>query len=147
MFTQRLGIHFSSEDVKNPCHFECPHRLSDKLLKSSATRLSLTVARWRILRFPLSESTRYFRIFSLQPTGLFVKWFTSAVSMEAHYREFPSIRNSKIAEKWLTAAFPSKTPLYTLLRTELSTGGGRYPLIKARSPLSIGRDPGLKRER
>ncbi|OWP37891.1 hypothetical protein CEG88_23890 [Klebsiella aerogenes] len=36
MFTQRLGIHFSSEDVKNPCHFECPHRLSDKLLKSSA---------------------------------------------------------------------------------------------------------------
>ncbi|MFZ5324481.1 hypothetical protein ACOY6L_14485, partial [Enterobacter roggenkampii] len=26
--------------------------LSDKLLKSSATRLSLTVARWRILRFP-----------------------------------------------------------------------------------------------
>ncbi|PXH91911.1 hypothetical protein DMQ72_22695, partial [Klebsiella quasipneumoniae] len=26
----------SSEDVKNPCHFECPHRLSDKLLKSSA---------------------------------------------------------------------------------------------------------------
>ncbi|AMJ68996.1 hypothetical protein AW879_03460 [Enterobacter cloacae] len=40
MFTQRLGIHFSSCDVKNPCHFECPHRLSDKLLKSSATRLS-----------------------------------------------------------------------------------------------------------
>ncbi len=93
MFTQRLGIHFSSEDVKNPCHFECPHRLSDKLLKSSATRLSLTVARWRILRFPLSESTRYFRIFSLQPTGLFVKRFTSAVSMEAHYREPP--RNDK----------------------------------------------------
>ncbi|EBI6013747.1 hypothetical protein DVY05_24195 [Salmonella enterica] len=42
--------------------FECPHRLSDKLLKSSATRLSLTVARWRILRFPLSESTLNFRI-------------------------------------------------------------------------------------
>jgi hypothetical protein len=41
VFTQRLGIHFSSEDVKNPCHFECPHRLSDKLLKSSATRLAL----------------------------------------------------------------------------------------------------------
>jgi len=33
-----FGIHFSSCDVKNPCHFECPHRLSDKLLKSSATR-------------------------------------------------------------------------------------------------------------
>ncbi|MFY7052692.1 hypothetical protein [Enterobacter cloacae complex sp. XJL003] len=40
MFTQRLGIHLLSEDIKNPCHFECPHRLSDKLLKSSATRLS-----------------------------------------------------------------------------------------------------------
>ena len=69
MFTQRLGIHFSSCDVKNPCHFECPHRLSDKLLKSSATRLSLTVARWRILRFPLSESTRYFRIFLFNRPG------------------------------------------------------------------------------
>jgi hypothetical protein len=69
VFTQRLGIHFSSEDVKNPCHFECPHRLSDKLLKSSATRLSLTVARWRILRFPLSESTRYFRIFLFNRPG------------------------------------------------------------------------------
>ncbi|MGX6484185.1 hypothetical protein [Klebsiella michiganensis] len=33
------------------------HPLSDKLLKSSATRLSLTVARWRILRFPHSESS------------------------------------------------------------------------------------------
>ncbi|AUU88689.1 hypothetical protein C2U55_06090 [Enterobacteriaceae bacterium ENNIH3] len=32
----RLGIHLVSEDIKNPCHFECPHRLSDKLLKSSA---------------------------------------------------------------------------------------------------------------
>ena len=64
VFTQRLGIHFSSCDVKNPCHFECPHRLSDKLLKSSATRLSLTVARSRIIRFPLSESSVYFR-FSL----------------------------------------------------------------------------------
>jgi len=40
VFTQRLGIHLLSEDIKNPCHFECPHRLSDKLLKSSATRLS-----------------------------------------------------------------------------------------------------------
>ncbi len=69
----RLGIHFSSEDVKNPCHFECPHRLSDKLLKSSCDALQRSVARWRILHFPLSESTLNFRIFSLQPTGLFVK--------------------------------------------------------------------------
>lgn len=34
----RLGIHLVSEDIKNPCHFECPHRLSDKLLKSSELR-------------------------------------------------------------------------------------------------------------
>lgn len=30
---------FLSEDIKNPCHFECPHRLSDKLLKSSCDAL------------------------------------------------------------------------------------------------------------
>ncbi|WP_218779130.1 hypothetical protein, partial [Citrobacter amalonaticus] len=40
----RLGIHFSSCDVKNPCHSECPHRLSDKLLKSSAASLFLSGA-------------------------------------------------------------------------------------------------------
>ncbi|EAM8845349.1 hypothetical protein DQO78_23660 [Salmonella enterica] len=53
--------------------FECPHRLSDKLLKSSATRLSLTVARWRILRFPLSESTLIFRIFLFNRPAVCVK--------------------------------------------------------------------------
>ncbi|WP_233458482.1 hypothetical protein, partial [Enterobacter asburiae] len=57
MFTQRLGIHFSSCDVKNPCHFECPHRLSDKLLKSSAASLfaaargvHITLSRFRVKR-------------------------------------------------------------------------------------------------
>ena len=64
-----FGIHLLSGDIKNPCHFECPHRLSDKLLKSSATRLSLTVARWRILRFPLSESSDYFTLFSADPAA------------------------------------------------------------------------------
>ncbi|WP_226862678.1 hypothetical protein, partial [Enterobacter hormaechei] len=59
VFTQRLGIHFSSEDVKNPCHFECPHRLSDKLLKSSAATFSLRRGVC-ILRFPASESSVYF---------------------------------------------------------------------------------------
>ncbi|WP_227626425.1 hypothetical protein, partial [Klebsiella oxytoca] len=51
----RLGIHFSSKDVKNPCHFECPHRLSDKLLKSSAASLfaaargvHITLSRFRV---------------------------------------------------------------------------------------------------
>ena len=64
VFTQRLGIHFSSEDVKNPCHFECPHRLSDKLLKSSAASFSLRRGVC-ILRFPAAESSIYF-CFSLR---------------------------------------------------------------------------------
>ncbi|MEZ0533402.1 hypothetical protein, partial [Enterobacter sp. KB-221C9] len=57
MFTQRLGIHLLSEDIKNPCHFECPHRLSDKLLKSSAASLfaaargvHITLSRFRVKR-------------------------------------------------------------------------------------------------
>jgi len=60
VFTQRLGIHLLSEDVKNPCHFECPHRLSDKLLKSSAASFSQRRGVC-ILRFPASESSAYFR--------------------------------------------------------------------------------------
>src|SRR5690606_7113747 len=89
MFTQRLGIHLLSEDIKNPCHFECPHRLSDKLLKSSCDALQRSVTRWRRLRFPLSESNLIFSIFSLRPTGMSVRSFTSAVSMEALYKEHP----------------------------------------------------------
>ncbi len=60
----RITIHFSSEDVKNPCHFECPHRLSDKLLKSSAASFSLRLGVC-ILRFPAAESSIYF-CFSLR---------------------------------------------------------------------------------
>ncbi|WP_320736844.1 hypothetical protein, partial [Enterobacter ludwigii] len=56
-----FGIHLVSEDIKNPCHFECPHRLSDKLLKSSAASLSLRRGVC-ILRFPASESSIYFRL-------------------------------------------------------------------------------------
>ncbi|ORT70009.1 hypothetical protein BO998_24795, partial [Citrobacter werkmanii] len=44
---------------------ECPHRLSDKLLKSSCDALWRSVARSRILRFPHSESSIYF-CFSLR---------------------------------------------------------------------------------
>ncbi|WP_204353486.1 hypothetical protein, partial [Franconibacter helveticus] len=39
-----------------------------------------------ILRFPLSESTLNFRIFSLPTHRRCVMFFISAVSMEAHYR-------------------------------------------------------------
>ncbi|PXK76236.1 hypothetical protein DMS87_23890 [Klebsiella variicola] len=66
MFTQRLGIHFSSEDVKNPCHFECPHRLSDKLLKSSAALffaaargVHITLSRFRVKHLFLLFSARF----------------------------------------------------------------------------------------
>ncbi|PIJ49861.1 hypothetical protein BV501_11795 [Erwinia sp. OAMSP11] len=41
---------------------ECPHRLSDKLLKSAATGITPAVARWRILRHP-SEESRIFSFF------------------------------------------------------------------------------------
>ncbi|EPN9366103.1 hypothetical protein ACT47M_004189, partial [Cronobacter muytjensii] len=44
------------------------------------------VARWRILRFPLSESTLNFRIF-LSSLRLFREVLHIAVSMEAHYRD------------------------------------------------------------
>ncbi|ECG0964775.1 hypothetical protein DO622_20805 [Salmonella enterica subsp. enterica] len=49
--------------------FECPHRLSDKLLKSSATRLS---AHRREVAYVTLSSFRVnpeFQDFSLQPTG------------------------------------------------------------------------------
>ena len=60
VFTQRLGIHFSSEDVKNPCHFECPHRLSDKLLKSSAASLFLSGAGCAYYAIPLESQAFIF---------------------------------------------------------------------------------------
>ncbi|MZB25078.1 hypothetical protein CE497_25760 [Salmonella enterica subsp. enterica serovar Typhimurium] len=49
--------------------FECPHRLSDKLLKSSATRLA---AHRREVAYITLSSFRVnpeFQDFSLQPTG------------------------------------------------------------------------------
>lgn len=115
MFTQRLGVHLLSEDIKNPCHFECPHRLSDKLLKSSATRLSLTVARWRILRFPLSESTVYFQVFSagiLRRTPLTRRLVCRcSVSVEAHYREFFGSDKHKIQKNYRSLTFQAKSIL------------------------------------
>ena len=69
MFTQRLGIHFSSEDVKHPCHFECPHRLSDKLLKSNELRdlaRSLEVAYITLSSFRVNPKFQNF-LFSSRP--------------------------------------------------------------------------------
>ncbi|WP_259191905.1 hypothetical protein, partial [Serratia sp. BIGb0163] len=58
--------------------------------------------------------------FSSNP-GDSVKLFTCSVSMEAHYREFSGGRNRYFRQKRSFAAFHSKTPLYTLLLTNLST--------------------------
>ena len=77
-----FGIHLVSEDIKNPCHFECPHRLSDKLLKSSAASFSLRRGVC-ILRFPASESSIYFRLSLLTRRRV----CRCSVSVEAHYRE------------------------------------------------------------
>ena len=61
----RLGIHLVSEDIKNPCHFECPHRLSDKLLKSSCNAA---------LSSPLRGGVYYAFLFQSQPviSGFFL---------------------------------------------------------------------------
>ncbi|WP_237718723.1 hypothetical protein, partial [Cronobacter malonaticus] len=56
--------------------------------------LQPAVARWRILRFPLSESTLNFRIFLFPTYRRCVMFLISAVSMEAHYREFSPARNT-----------------------------------------------------
>ncbi|HEY4466657.1 MAG TPA: hypothetical protein VGN53_02515, partial [Klebsiella sp.] len=62
----RLGIHFSSEDVKNSCHSECPHRLSDKLLKSSAASLFAAARGVHITR----SRDRVKRLISLFSAGI-----------------------------------------------------------------------------
>ncbi|WP_205468309.1 hypothetical protein, partial [Klebsiella variicola] len=66
MFTHRLGIHLLSEDIQNPCHFECPHRLADKLLKSSAASffaaargVHITLSRFRVKHLFLLFSARF----------------------------------------------------------------------------------------
>ncbi|PQN02696.1 hypothetical protein C5023_28290 [Shigella flexneri] len=43
--------------------FECPHRLSDKLLKSSALRFFSAARGVCIIRFPATESIIYFCFF------------------------------------------------------------------------------------
>ncbi|MDV5665216.1 hypothetical protein, partial [Leclercia adecarboxylata] len=86
----------------------------DKLLKSSATRLSLTVARSRILRFPHSESSDYF-CFSLPAfisERLLSRRFVirCSVSVEAHYREFFGSDKSKFKKNNQPCFFSPKHP-------------------------------------
>ncbi|EBX1547358.1 hypothetical protein D5O62_21975 [Salmonella enterica subsp. enterica serovar Warnow] len=49
--------------------FECPHRLSDKLLKSSATRLSAHRCEVAYITLSSFRVNPEFQDFSLQPTG------------------------------------------------------------------------------
>ncbi|KLF13200.1 hypothetical protein ASV09_21160 [Klebsiella aerogenes] len=97
MFTQRLGIHFSSEDVKNPCHFECPHRLSDKLLKSSCNAAFSSPLRGHVYYVFLIQSQAFIFTFLCRFSALLFTAETlltrrlacrCSVSVEAHYREF-----------------------------------------------------------
>ncbi|WP_072101603.1 hypothetical protein, partial [Salmonella enterica] len=49
--------------------FECPHRLSDKLLKSSATRLAAHRCEVAYITLSSFRVNPEFQDFSLQPTG------------------------------------------------------------------------------
>ncbi|EBW8002248.1 hypothetical protein DQJ53_22815 [Salmonella enterica subsp. enterica serovar Mgulani] len=49
--------------------FECPHRLSDKLLKSSATRLAAHRRKVAYITLSSFRVNPEFQNFSLQPTG------------------------------------------------------------------------------
>src|SRR5471030_3142635 len=71
LVTLRLDIFLPPRWRISSC--ECPHRLSDKLLRAVSYALSLGNSRWRILRFPLSVSTVYFirlPLFLIFPTRL-----------------------------------------------------------------------------
>nr|NMN90368.1 hypothetical protein [Brenneria salicis ATCC 15712 = DSM 30166] len=70
---------------------ECPHRLSDSIVKEQCVLALATNARWRILRFPLSESMLISASLLFSP--LRCDLVHSAVSMEAHYRAPISLHN------------------------------------------------------
>ncbi|WP_312178389.1 hypothetical protein, partial [Pseudescherichia sp.] len=71
--------------------FECPHRLSDKLLKSSATWLSAHRCKVAYITLSSFRVKRLFSLFSAEVpegaslTGRLIR--RCSVSVEAHYRE------------------------------------------------------------
>ncbi|WP_238340104.1 hypothetical protein, partial [Citrobacter sp. NCU1] len=75
-------------------HFECPHRLSDKLLKSSAASLFLSGAGCAYYAIPLQSQAFIFAFSAgvLSGTPLTRRLACRcSVSVEAHYRElFPA---------------------------------------------------------
>ncbi|WP_213733782.1 hypothetical protein, partial [Citrobacter europaeus] len=81
--------------------FECPHRLSDKLLKSSAASLFLSGAGVCIIRHPATESSDYYR-FSPLTRRLVIR---CSVSVEAHYRELFQADKLKIQKTYQAITF------------------------------------------
>ncbi|KUQ03596.1 hypothetical protein AWI08_20535 [Klebsiella aerogenes] len=78
-----------SEDVKNPCYFECPHRLSDKLLKSSAAAFAPLRGVYYV--FLIQSQAFIFTFLREVLTGTLLTRRLAcrcSVSVEAHYREF-----------------------------------------------------------
>src|SRR5690606_6871474 len=114
MFTPETWYSFSVRRRLRIHVLECPHRLSDKLLKSSCDALWRCVARSRILRFPRSESSDYFAFLcrSFPEEDLLTRWPVSrcSVSVEAHYRELFRADKSKMQKNLSTAQFSYKTP-------------------------------------
>ncbi len=108
--SSRLDIFSSQKGRTGYCLVECPHRLSDKLLKSGGSAAAQRQA-WGgvhyafplksqaiILAFPLLIRRR-----SCRNTG----------SVGAHYRAFSAGRNRYFQQKRLFAAFHSNIPPYT----------------------------------
>ncbi|AOT44374.1 hypothetical protein BH714_14485 [Enterobacter ludwigii] len=113
MFTQRLGIHLVSEDIKNPCHFECPHRLSDKLLKSSCDAAYSSPSRGHVYYVFLIQSQAFIFAFlcwcsSLNPPTR-RRVCRCSVSVEAHYREFSDVDNPSFKKNVQPSLFCSKS--------------------------------------
>ncbi|MGK3373904.1 hypothetical protein, partial [Citrobacter youngae] len=88
--------------------FECPHRLSDKLLKSSAASLFLSGAGCAYYAIPLRSQAFNFAFFAgvLSGTPLTRRLACRcSVSVEAHYRELFQTDKLKIQKTYQAIAF------------------------------------------
>ncbi len=109
---------------------ECPHRLSDKLLKSIAAFLYKNQPFGRCCEEAYitfsSVRVKQFFAFSFQNLSLPFQCssrfaLSCSRSVDAHYRESEKSGNPFFAFFYSTAALHSKTPTYTDLYTKLST--------------------------
>ena len=95
--------------------FECPHRLSDKLLKSSAASLFLSGAGCAYYAIPPRSQAFNFAFFAgvLSGTPLTRRLvIRCSVSVEAHYREFSDVDNPSLKKNVQPSLFCSK-PCYS----------------------------------